>query len=170
MHANCIIVALRIVKLISLTANCWRLTACSLCELKRRNMNIKEIKSDLRQLKKTIHIIEALNQSRERYLKRIEVLSGFVQTDKIKEQINTIKKVMDLMHIEDYIKEATEIECKYMSSIDKLSPLDRTIIVESFLNGKPYWKIGLDLGYEEETVRKKIDRILRKMCNDLSHS
>ena len=133
-------------------------------------MNIKEIKSDLRQLKKTIHIIEALKRSQARYTERIDTLSKFVQTPKIKEQIEATKKVMSLLKIEEYIKEANELESKYIPIINNLEPIEKTIIMESFFDGKPYWKIGLDLGYEEETVRKKIDRILRKMCNDLSHS
>ena len=129
-------------------------------------MNIKTIKNDLKQLKKTIHIIEALTQSKERYLKRIETLSSFIQTDKIKEQIETTKKVMSLLKIEDYIKEANELERKYMSAINKLEPLEKTIIIESFLNGKPYWKIGNALGYEEETIRKKIAKILKKIASN----
>ena len=168
MRINCDLVAMRIVKLILLTADCWRLTACSLCELKRRNMNIKTIKADLRQLKKTIHIIEALKRSQARYTDRIDTLSKFVQTPKIKEQIETTKKVMSLLKIEDYIKEANELEKKYISAINKLEPLEKTIIIESFLNGKPYWKIGNELGYEEETIRKKIAKILRKIASCLT--
>ena len=126
-------------------------------------MNIKEIKKDLRQLKKTIHIIDALKRSQARYTDRIETLSKFQQTPKIKQQIETTKKVMSLLRIEDYIKEANEIESKYMDAINSLEPIERTIIIESFLNGKPYWKIVQDLGYEEETVRKKVNRILRKI-------
>lgn len=128
-------------------------------------MNVKTIKNDLRQLKKTIHIIDALKETQERYLQRIEALSKKPQSAKIKEQIETTKKVMSLMDIESYVKEATEIEKKYMTVINMLDPIEKTIIIESFINGKHYWKIGNDLGYAEETVRKKISKILRKMVS-----
>ena len=126
-------------------------------------MNVKTIKNDLRQLKKTVHIIDAMKDTQQRYLKRIETLSKFVQTEQIKDQINTTKKLLNLMDIDTYIKDAIEIEQKYMSVINKLEPIEKTIIIESFINGKPYWKIGMDLFYSEETVRKKVDKILRKM-------
>lgn len=128
-------------------------------------MNIKTIKSDLRQLKKTIHIIDSLNETQKRYIDRIELLSKFAQTDKIKEQIETIKKVMSLMDIDTYIKEANEIEAKYIDVINKLEPLEKAIIIECFINGKPYWKVGNMISYCEDTVRKKANKIMRKMVN-----
>ena len=128
-------------------------------------MNVKTIKSDLRKLKKTIHILDALKETQERYIKRIETLSKFVQTDKIKEQIETTKTVMNLMDIDYYIKEANEIESKYMSTINKLEPMEKLIIVECFINGKPYWKVGMELCYCEDTIRKKAEKIIRKMVN-----
>lgn len=126
-------------------------------------MNIKTIKNDLRQLKKTIHIIDTMKETQERYLKRIETLSKFPQTAQIKDQIKTTQKVLNLLDIDTYIKEATEIEKKYMAVINRLDPIEKTIIIESFINGKPYWKIGMELSYAEETIRKKVDKILRKM-------
>lgn len=126
-------------------------------------MNLTTIKSDLRQLKKTIHIIEALENAQERYIKRIETLSRLVQTEKIKEQIESTKRVMSLMNIETYIKEANQLESKYMCAINKLEPIERTIILDCFINGLPHWQIGLNLGYTQESVRKKIDKILRKL-------
>ncbi len=126
-------------------------------------MNINTIKKDLRQLKKTIHIIEALKNAQKRYIQRIEALSRLVQTDRIKEQIESTQKVMGLMNIDAYIKEANEIEGKYMYAINQLEPIERAIILDCFVNGLPYWKVGLNLGYTEEGLRKKTDKILRKL-------
>ena len=131
-------------------------------------MNVATIKKDLRQLKKTIHIIEAQREARERYEKRIEALSRLAPTEKIKEQIETTKKIISLMDVDRYIDEASQLEEKYINAINTLSPIDKTIITESFLNGKPYWKIGLSLGYSEEGIRKKIDKILRQLLQFFS--
>ncbi|MBO5440852.1 MAG: sigma-70 family RNA polymerase sigma factor [Clostridia bacterium] len=128
-------------------------------------MNINTIKKDLRQLKKTIHIIEALKCVQERYQQRIETLSRLALTDKVKEQIRTTKRIMGLMSIEEYIKEATEIEAKYMSAINQLDPLDKAIVLDNLVNGIPYWKIGLKLGYTEDGIKKRINKAIRKLSS-----
>lgn len=126
-------------------------------------MNIATLKKDLRQLKKTIHIIEALKNAQERYLKRIQSLENLVQTDRIKEQIETTKKIMSLMNLDLYIKEASEIEERYMQYINQLEPIDKAIILDNLVNGLPYWKIGMKLGYSEDGIRKKVDKIARQL-------
>lgn len=128
-------------------------------------MNINTVKNDLRQLRKTIHIIESLKMVQERYIQRIEALSRLVQTDKIKEQIATTKRVMSLMNLEEYVKDATEIESKYMSSLNQLDPVDRAIILDNLVNGLPYWKIGLKLGYSEDGIKKRINKAVRKLAS-----
>lgn len=128
-------------------------------------MNINTIKKDLRQLKKTIHIIDALKGVQERYIKRIESLSRLIQTDRIKEQIKTTKAVLALMNIDQYIEEATSLESKYMYAINQLEPIEKAIILDSFVNGMPYWRVGLKLGYTEESLRKKADKIMRKLTS-----
>lgn len=128
-------------------------------------MNINTVKRDLRQLKKTIHIIESLKKVQERYLQRIEALSRLVQTDKIKEQISSTKKIMSLMNLEEYIKDATDIEGKYMSYISRLDPIDKAIILDNLVNGIPYWKIGLTLGYSEEGIKKRAKKAIRALAS-----
>ena len=131
-------------------------------------MNINTVKNDLRQLKKTIHIIESLKKAQQRYIQRIEALSRLVQTDKIKEQISTTKKVMSLMNIEEYVKDATEIESKYMSYISQLDPIDKVIILDNLVNGIPYWKIGLKLGYSEDGIKKRASKAIRHLASMVS--
>ena len=126
-------------------------------------MNIATLKKDLRQLKKSIHIIEALKNAQERYLKRIQSLENLVQTDRIKEQIETTKKIMSLMNLDLYIKEASEIEERYMQYINQLEPIDKAIILDNLVNGLPYWKIGMKLGYSEDGIRKRVDKIARQL-------
>ena len=72
------------------------------------------------------------------------------------------------MSIDEYVEEAEKLEKKYMEAICSLDPIDKTIMLESLINGEPYWKIGLKLGYTEEAVRKRKDRIIRKMALSMS--
>ena len=71
------------------------------------------------------------------------------------------------MKIDEYVRDANLLEEKYMSAINSLEPIDRAIILESIVNGTPYWKIGVAYGYTEESLRKKIDKILRKLAFSL---
>ena len=72
---------------------------------------------------------------------------------------------MGLMSIEEYIKEATDIEAKYMSAINQLDPLDKAIVLDNLVNGIPYWKIGLKLGYTEDGIKKRINKAIRKLSS-----
>jgi len=54
-----------------------------------------------------------------------------------------------------------------MDAISKLDPLDRTIILDGYINGKPYWKIGRDIGYTERGVQKRIGAIIEKLAKML---
>ena len=43
-----------------------------------------------------------------------------------------------------------------MEAINKLEPFDKTIILDGYINGKAYWKIGRDIGYTERGVQKRV--------------
>ena len=128
-------------------------------------MNKSKLKEDLRQLKKTIHIIDTLRGVQERYIKRIDALSRLTQTPKIVDQIKTTKKVLSMMKTDEYVEEAHALEEKYMSYINALEPIEKALLLETLINGNPYWKIAITYGYTEESLRKKIDKILRKLSS-----
>ena len=124
---------------------------------------IFKIKRDLRQLRKITHSIEVSIQVKEKHEKRLLLLSERKQTNEIKSEIAKIKRVLESLHIENYIKTATEIESKYMEAINKLDPLDKTIILEGYINGTAYWKIGRNIGYSEIGIQKRVSKIIEKL-------
>lgn len=114
------------------------------------------VKRDLRNLRKLTHSIEVSLQVKERHEKRLAWLKERPPTKEVKSDIEQIEKVLATLDIEKYISKATAIEAKYMEAINKLEPFDKTIILDGYINGKAYWKIGRDIGYTERGVQKRV--------------
>ena len=114
------------------------------------------VKRDLRNLRKLTHSIEVSLQVKERHEKRLAWLKERQPTKEVKSDIEQIEKVLATLDIEKYISKATAIEAKYMEAINKLEPFDKTIILDGYINGKAYWKIGMDIGYTERGVQKRV--------------
>ena len=114
------------------------------------------VKRDLRNLRKLTHSIEVSLQVKERHEKRLAWLKERPITKEVNSDIEQIEKVLATLDIEKYISKATAIEAKYMEAINKLEPFDKTIILDGYINGKAYWKIGRDIGYTERGVQKRV--------------
>lgn len=114
------------------------------------------VKRDLRNLRKLTHSIEVSLQVKERHEKRLAWLKERQPTKEVKSDIEQIEKVLATLDIEKYISKATAIEAKYMEAINKLESFDKTIILDGYINGKAYWKIGRDIGYTERGVQKRV--------------
>lgn len=124
----------------------------------------EKIKRDLRQLRKITHSIEVSLQVKERHERRLEVLQQRKQSKEVSEEIAKIQQVLSTLHIEESIKRATALELRYAEAISKLDPLDKTIILDGYINGKAYWKIGRDIGYTEVGVQKRIKKIFERLA------
>lgn len=126
---------------------------------------IEKIKKDLRRLSKLSHSIEVSLTIKERHEKRRELLLQEEQTEETIGEISKIDRVLSSLHIQEYIKEATALEERYMGAISRLEPLDKTIILDGYINGKAYWKIGRDIGYTEDGVKKRVKKSIEKLAN-----
>lgn len=89
------------------------------------------------------------------------------QSKEVLEEIAKIQQVLSTLHIEESIKRATALELRYAEAISKLDPLDKTIILDGYINGKAYWKIGRDIGYTEVGVQKRIKKIFERLATIL---
>lgn len=130
-----------------------------------KDEKIERIKRDLRRLRKITHSIEVALQVKERHEKRLAYLTGVKPTKENLEEATKIRKNLESLRVEDCIKEATELESRYMEAISKLEPLDRTIILDGYINGKAYWKIGRDIGYTERGVQKRVVIAIETLAN-----
>lgn len=121
------------------------------------------VKRDLRNLRKLTHSIEVSLQVKERHEKRLAWLKERQPTKEVKSDIEQIEKVLATLDMEKYINKATAIEAKYMEAINKLEPFDKTIILDGYINGKAYWKIGQEIGYSVDGIKKRVAKIIKKI-------
>lgn len=127
----------------------------------------EKIKRDLRLLRKITHSIEVSLTVEKRHKERLEVLQKQEQTEEVKQNIADIEAVLASLDTAKYIQRATELESRYIEAINKLDPLDKTIILDGYVNGKAYWKIGRDIGYTEVGVQKRVNKIIEILARIL---
>ncbi len=123
------------------------------------------MKKDLRRLRSLTHSIEVSMQVKERHEKRLLWLKTLSPTKETLSDIEKIERILSTLNVERYISEATALENKYMEAINALDPLDKTIILDGYINGKPYWKIGRDIGYAEVSIKKRVGKIILQIAN-----
>ena len=127
----------------------------------------EKIKRDLRLLRKITHSIEVSLTVEKRHKERLEILRKQEQTEEFKQNIADIEAVLASLDTAKYIQRATELESRYIEAINKLDPLDKTIILDGYVNGKAYWKIGRDIGYTEVGVQKRVNKIIEILARIL---
>ncbi len=130
-------------------------------------MEKEKIKKDLRTLRKITHSIEVALACKKNHENRIEYLKQSKQTPERVAEIKRLEMILSNLHIEDAIRKASVLEEVYVSAIDKLEPLDKTIIIDGYINGKAYWKIGRDIGYTEAGIRKRLEKAIDKLSDIL---
>ena len=128
-------------------------------------MEKKKVKSDLRRLRKITHSITVALECKQNHERRLEVLRNGRQTQEVAEEIKKLEEVLGSLHIEENIKKATALESLYMEAIDKLEGFDKIIIIDGYINGKAYWKIGRDIGYTEAGIRKRVEKAIEKLAS-----
>ena len=104
-------------------------------------------------------------QVKERHERRLSYLEREKPSKENIEEAQKIRKNLASLRIDDIIKEATTLESLYMEAISKLEPLDRTTILDGYINGKAYWKIGRDIGYTEVGIQKRVNKIIEILAN-----
>lgn len=132
-----------------------------------RAEKIEKVKEDLRRLNKLSHSIEVSLTVKERHEKRRELLLKEEQSAETVAEISKIDLVLSSLHIQEYIKEASALEERYMGAISSLEPLDKTIVLDGYVNGKAYWKIGRDIGYSVSGIKKRIQKITEKIADQM---
>lgn len=128
---------------------------------------ILTIKQDLRQLRKLTHSIEAYLEMEKRHKARLELLKTIPKQEISILEIDKIEKILKSINVKKHIEQASMLEEKYMKAIDKLDPLDKTIIIEGYINGKAYWKLGKEIGYSTTGIQNRINVIIKQIAKNL---
>lgn len=132
-----------------------------------KDEKIETIKKDLRQLRKVTHSIEALMTMKDKHEKRLEYLSGLPPSESVEEEKRKIVSLLEKVDIQGYTARATALEERYMAAIDKLDPLDKKILIDGYINGKAYYKIGWEIGFSTQGVQNRISIIIKKIATML---
>ena len=130
---------------------------------------ILKVKLDLRRLRKLSHAIAAelrakeLHERRLTYLRSIEDPGEDVLIDMMR-----VEEAICTLRVDVHIKEAAALESKYIEAIGTLDELDRAIIIDGFINGKAYWKIGRDIGYTEAGIKKRVNAAIENIAEKMN--
>lgn len=131
-------------------------------------MTVDELKIELKQFRLSQTINKALLQTNDNYKKRIEELSSKLPNVDVQKEIIELKILLKTLDVESYVYEDIEKKTRYMKAIKLLDKIDQYLIVEHFINHAPYWKIGKQLYYSEEWVRRRMPKSLKILCDILN--
>ena len=124
---------------------------------------INIIRRDLRGLKKSSLVIKRLIEAQKLHYIRIEALNRLPKSQENDKIIEKEKAVIATLGVEKAIMESQGLIEKYSEAISNLLPLEKAMVIDHFIKGYPFWRLANDYGYTEESVRKKMDRILKKL-------
>lgn len=125
---------------------------------------INKVKRELRVVKKTSHAIKRLIEFQGLHFTRIRALEALPSEKRREEIIENEKELIKSMDIDSLVLESEELEKKYKSALDTLSPEDRAMVTDCYFCGMPYWKIAMEYGFSESGARKHLDKIVEKIA------
>lgn len=126
---------------------------------------ILKVKQDLRRLRKLSHAIAAELKAKESHERRLTYLRSISEpSEDVLIDIMRIEDAIKALRVDEHIRAAAELEGRYMDAISSLDPLDRAIIIDGYVNGKAYWKIGRDIGYTERGIQKRVTIAIEKIA------
>lgn len=120
----------------------------------------EQVRKDLREWRKQEHAINACIEAKGRMEKQVQILLEFGRTadaQKIDAQIQSLK-------IDALIANAQKRREKYIKAIEQLSSVDKTIIVDSMINGKSYLRLSHELSYSEASIKWRAKNAIKKIC------
>ena len=84
--------------------------------------------------------------------------------------------------LERMLDEVLEVEKRYLNAIDEfmlaeerladafntadLTSEEKDVLVESYMNGKPAWKVAMDIGWSERTVKRRRINAVKKLTEN----
>lgn len=130
-------------------------------------MTVNELKKDLRQMRFSQKLDEALFKSQKLFELEIEKLSQAPVSQSNKEKIVALTALYNSLDIPCSIFKNIQKRERYLKAIKLLDDIDQYILVEAFINHEPYYKIANAIHYSEDYVRKKATNALTTVCEIL---
>ena len=128
--------------------------------MEREMVTFEQVKKDLRNLRHIEYSIRTFSEARSRLQHQYDECekAGDVETlEKLKESISKLDA-------NGFIKRSIVKKDKYFKAIACLEPMNQTIIIDSVINGVPYWKIGNQLGFSEVAIKKRVNKAINQIA------
>ncbi len=120
----------------------------------------QEVRNDLRNWRKQERAINACLEARTRMQRQAELLKGYG----LEEDLRKVEAQIASLHIEKLIAEAQSKREMYMNAIEQLECIDKIVVIENIINGKPYQKVAEETSYSIDTIRWRVKRVTKKIC------
>lgn len=128
---------------------------------------INKVKKDLRALKSSSHAIERLIEAQGIHFVRIRALEALPKSDKTKALVKREMEIINDLGLAQEIEKNEELERQYMGAISSLDITDRALVTDCYLKGAPYYKLAMDYGFSESGMRKRLDRLIQKIAQNI---
>lgn len=122
--------------------------------------SIEEIKYELRRLWKQNNELNKIVEATEREQKR---LTWLIRIKADKAEIEATERNIAILEGQDYRKGTAQLKNTYLQAFEKLSPIEKTIMTDKYINHKAIWRIADDVGYDDEYLRHRIGKIIKKV-------
>ena len=131
------------------------------------NESINKVRSDLKKIKKNSLCISSLLRYYDLQETRIKSLrSRSIGKDKCEKTANTLQKSLEKIELNKIVCEAELLKQSYIQFIKRLDLIHKTVVMSAFFQGKPYWKIGKEIGYSERSIRYIIESALKQIAEE----
>ena len=131
------------------------------------NESINKVRSDLKKIKKNSLCISSLLRYYNLQENKIKSLrSHSIGKEKCEKTTNSLQKSLEKIELNKIVYEASVLEQSYIQFIKNLDLIQQTVVMSAFFQGKPYWKIGKEIGYSERSVRYIIESALKQIADE----
>lgn len=123
-------------------------------------MTFEQVKRELRNLRHIEYAIRTFSEARSRLLHQYEECAKTEDT----ETLEKLKESISKLDANEFIRKSIVKKDLYFNAIACLEPINQTIIIDSVINGVPYWKIGKQLGFSEVAVKKRVNKAIHQIA------
>lgn len=127
-------------------------------------MNVEDVKSDLKRLKKLVHCIEVRISCIERQESRLKTINKLPPGSDRERARQIAERNIAELRPAMLIAEELTIEERYMAAIFSLPPLEARIITELYINGRTQEEVSRLIFYSRGTIAKKENEAIKKIA------
>lgn len=125
-------------------------------------ITFEQVRHDLRNLKHIEYSIQTFTEAHNKLQRQYEQHKNNGASE---EDLRKLSESIKKLDANGLIKQSIEKKDKYFEAIAHLESVNKTIIIDSVINGVTYWKIGNKLGYSDETIKKRVNKSIKQIVD-----